>query len=146
MRSKSGHATAAGILAGLLAFVAPPVVAATQAGVTIKGEIVFTTQDQKIIREYFRGGQGGLPPGLAKRGGKLPPGLRRHIEKNGTLPPGLQKKIEAFPVVLERRLSPLPSGVIRVSIGTDVIILDRTTNKILDIVRDVVRLERDIAK
>jgi hypothetical protein len=35
----------------------------------------------------------GLPPGLAKRGGQLPPGLQKHLWKHGALPPGLQKKI-----------------------------------------------------
>ncbi len=40
---------------------------------------------------YGRYGRG-LPPGLAKRNGNLPPGLERHIERTGELPPGLQKK------------------------------------------------------
>jgi hypothetical protein len=40
----------------------------------------------------YYGGQG-LPPGLAKRGGQLPPGLQKHLWKHGSLPPGLQKKI-----------------------------------------------------
>ncbi len=35
----------------------------------------------------------GLPPGLAKRNGNLPPGLQRHVERTGELPPGLQKRM-----------------------------------------------------
>ncbi len=35
----------------------------------------------------------GLPPGLAKRDGHLPPGLQKHYERTGHLPPGLEKKI-----------------------------------------------------
>lgn len=35
----------------------------------------------------------GLPPGLAKRGGNLPPGLQKHLMRHGQLPPGLQKRL-----------------------------------------------------
>ncbi len=45
----------------------------------------------------------GLPPGLAKRGGNLPPGLERHVERSGQLPPGLEKKRGARCVVVHRR-------------------------------------------
>ncbi len=40
----------------------------------------------------FVGSTAGLPPGLAKRGGNLPPGLQRHVDRTGQLPPGLEKK------------------------------------------------------
>ncbi len=39
-----------------------------------------------------RGRGNGLPPGLAKRNGNLPPGLQRHIARTGHLPPGLERK------------------------------------------------------
>jgi hypothetical protein len=102
-------------------------------------QLIFSSHDRDVIREYYSGGSSGLPPGLAKRNGKLPPGLQKHLEKNGTLPPGLQKKIEPFPVELERRLPRLPSGYSRVSIGVDVLILDRRTQRIMDIIYDVLR-------
>jgi hypothetical protein len=102
-------------------------------------QVIFSTHDRDVIREYYSGGPSGLPPGLAKRNGKLPPGLQKHLEKNGTLPPGLQKKIEPFPVELERRLPRLPSGYSRVSIGVDVLILDRRTQRVVDIIYDVLR-------
>lgn len=41
----------------------------------------------------FLGGFQGLPPGLAKRGGQLPPGLQKHLLRTGQLPPGLQKRL-----------------------------------------------------
>ncbi len=37
-----------------------------------------------------------LPPGLAKRGGNLPPGLQKHIERTGQLPPGLEKRRSGY--------------------------------------------------
>ncbi len=76
--------------------------------VTVRGEIIFTSHDRDIIRDYYGGGNSNLPPGLAKRGGNLPPGLQKHLERNGTLPPGLQKRLTPFPSDLERRLPRLP--------------------------------------
>jgi hypothetical protein len=101
--------------------------------------IVFSVQDRDIIREYYRNRYANLPPGLAKRGGNLPPGLKKHLERDGTLPPGLQKRVEPFPVELERRLAPLPSTCSRVTLGVDILILDRRTQRILDIVHDILR-------
>src|SRR4051812_40149976 len=46
--------------------------------------------DGGVITSYYRETPGGLPPGLAKRGG-LPPGLEKQLRRNGTLPPGLAK-------------------------------------------------------
>ena len=47
-----------------------------------------------------RYGAYGLPPGLAKRGGNLPPGLQKHLWKTGHLPRGLEKKARPYPFVL----------------------------------------------
>jgi hypothetical protein len=81
-----------------------------------------------------------LPPGLAKRGGKLPPGLQKHLEKNGQLPPGLQKRLEPLPSALDRRLPPIPEYWERVIVERNVILLDRRTNRILDIIENVIGL------
>lgn len=133
------------------------------AAAAVQGEvrIIFSSEERKIIREYYskeivekaweqtgKGepkGKRGLPPGLAKKG-KLPPGLQKHLQRNGTLPPGLQKRLEPLPREVEVRLKPLPPDHVRVVIGTDVIILDKTTQKVLDIIRDVAVLARDIAR
>ena len=96
------------------------------------GEVIFTNRDRQLIQGYHGGGKG-LPPGLAKRGGKLPPGLEKQLRKNGTLPPGLQKKVEPFPSDLARQLSPLPSRYSRVIVAGKAIIMDRD-HRILDLV------------
>jgi hypothetical protein len=80
-----------------------------------------------------------LPPGLAKRGGDLPPGLQKHLEGNGTLPPGLQKRLEPCPVELERQLPPLPADYRRAVIGAHIVVLNKNTNVIVDIMKNVVR-------
>jgi hypothetical protein len=103
----------------------------------------FLPEERRLISEYYRRAntsKKGLPPGLAKRGGKLPPGLQKHLEKNGQLPPGLQKRLEPLPSALDRRLPPLPEYWERVIVERNVILLDRRTNRILDIIEDVIGL------
>jgi hypothetical protein len=100
---------------------------------------LFGERDREIITRYYSNHGWNLPPGLAKRGGNLPPGLEKHLERNGTLPPGLQKRIEPCPEELERQLPPLPPEYRRAVIGAHVVILNRNTNVIVDIMKDVVR-------
>jgi hypothetical protein len=101
--------------------------------------VVFSARDRDIIRDYYHNRYSNLPPGLAKRNGNLPPGLEKHLERDGTLPPGLQKRLTPFPDDLEGRLPRLPSIYRRGTIGVDVVILDRRTQRIVDIVHDVLR-------
>ena len=102
----------------------------------------FLPEERRAIEDYYRQGSKGkakgLPPGLAKRGGKLPPGLQKHLDKNGQLPPGLQKRLEPLPVDLDRRLPRLPEYWERVVLERDVILIDRRTNRILDIIENVI--------
>ena len=100
--------------------------------------IVFTTQEREIIGDWFRSNRNGLPPGLAKRE-SLPPGLQKQLRRNGTLPPGLQKKLTPLPYSLDSRLVRLPSDYLRVVIGSDILLMNRKNNTILDIISNVVR-------
>jgi hypothetical protein len=101
--------------------------------------IVFSVRDRDTIRGYYQDRNSNLPPGLAKRNGNLPPGLQKHLERDGTLPPGLQKRVQPFPEDLERRLPRLPDTYQRVTLGVDILILDRRTQRIVDIVHDILR-------
>ena len=104
----------------------------------------FLAEERRIIEEYYHKSkkvkQKGLPPGLAKRGGNLPPGLQKQLDKNGRLPPGLQKRLEPLPVDLHRRLPRLPEHWERVILERNVILIDRRTERILDIIEDVIGL------
>ncbi|MBZ5524578.1 MAG: hypothetical protein LAP21_20250 [Acidobacteriia bacterium] len=102
-------------------------------------KVVFGARDREIIRNYYRNPNSNLPPGLAKRNGQLPPGLQKHLERDGTLPPGLQKRVQPFPEDLERRLPRLPESCQRMTIGVDVLILDRRTQRIMDVIHDILR-------
>ena len=104
----------------------------------------FLPDERRIIEEYYHKSkkvkQKGLPPGLAKRGGNLPPGLQKQLDKNGRLPPGLQKRLEPLPVDLDRRLPRLPEHWERVILERNVILIDRRTERILDIIENVIGL------
>jgi hypothetical protein len=102
----------------------------------------FLPEERRIIENYYRSSSPskGLPPGLAKRGGKLPPGLQKHLDKNGTLPPGLQKRLEPLPQDLNSRLPRVPDYWERVILERDVILVDRRTNRILDIIENIIGL------
>jgi hypothetical protein len=68
-------------------------------GTNVNVHVVFTKGDAQVIREYY-----------APQHRNLPPGLRKKYAKTGRLPPGWQKKMQPMPVLVERRLPPLPPG------------------------------------
>jgi hypothetical protein len=98
----------------------------------------FGPEQEQLIREWFsrNGNYSNLPPGLAKRD-RLPPGLERQLQRNGTLPPGLQKRVQPLPFALEQQLPPVFVGMRRVILAGNVILLDETTARIVDLIRDV---------
>jgi len=127
---------------------------ALSTGPSMADEPVFTKTEQQIIREALqqtgvipdeRDGvrverddsgakgkaKGGLPPGLAKKS-SLPPGLARRA----ALPPGLAKR--DLPDDLESRL-PRRTSTERVIIDDDVILIEKGTEIVLGIIRDVVK-------
>ena len=113
--------------------------AATSGRVVIKDDdnmidVRISDHDRALIQDYYEKSgkhRNGLPPGLEKREGNLPPGLA----KRDKLPPGLQG--EPLPHDLDRRLSPLPSAYVRVRIGQDIVLMDRKTRVVLDVIYGV---------
>ena len=91
-------------------------------------DVRINEHDRELIRDYYATNSNRLPPGLAKRGGNLPPGLA----KRDRLPPGLQG--EPLPRDLERRLSPIPSAYVLVRIGQDIVLMNRRTRVVLDVI------------
>jgi hypothetical protein len=100
--------------------------------------VVFSDGDRRAIRDYYAA----LPrPARARHGhnphdpGALPPGIAKQVARGKGLPPGIAK--QRLPGALERRLSPLPDGYLRVRIGADVVLMDARTQVVLDLVRDI---------
>lgn len=91
----------------------------------------FSERDRAILVEYFRAHPSKkTPPDIAKRE-KLPPGLGRR----DTLPPGLQGR--PLPRDLESRLTVLPTTQVRILLGHDVVLIQRDSRLILDILHAV---------
>lgn len=82
-----------------------------------------------------KGKSKGLPPGLAKRD-QLPPGLQRQLERNGRLPSGLAKR--DLPADLMSRLPKRANNQDVTLVEGDVVLLDKATGIILDVIKDVV--------
>lgn len=93
----------------------------------------YSDHDRDQIRGWYRTHYSSLPPGLAKRD-RLPPGLERQLVVRGTLPPGLQKKMYSCPPDLERMLPPPPPNYAHVVIGGNLVLLNRATLQIADVV------------
>ncbi len=136
-----------GALAFALAFAAPPLSARQQKAQSKQGEqakgrervevhagvTIFSGRDRDIIKDYWKKNRSGLPPGLAKRGGNLPPGLEKQLRRKGHLPPGLEKNIVPFPAELERRLPTLREGLGRGVIHGRGVIYNLQSSEIMDI-------------
>lgn len=99
-----------------------------------RGPMGFSDRDRDMISDCMADSYRDLPPGLAKRGGDLPPGLERQLERNGTLPPGLQRRVRPLPDQCEERLPRLPDGWFRVTLGARILLLD-PGNRIVDMFR-----------
>jgi len=92
--------------------------------------VSFSNDDRRYINDYYHSKRKRLPPGLAKKG-KLPPGLA----KRQTLPRGLSGR--GLPHDLSNRLSRLPEGYVRLRVGTDIVIMNRKTRVIFDVISGI---------
>jgi hypothetical protein len=90
----------------------------------------------RIVRDYVS--RGSLPPGLAKRRA-LPPGLARQLRENGDLPPGLQDYFTPVPQEIVVRFPALPPYYQRHFAGDDFVVVDTRTNRIVLLIRDLLR-------
>ena len=96
--------------------------------------VVFTDSDRRLIRDYYRVDYRSLPPGLAKKG-KVPPGHAYRFRVNQPLPPDAPWYY--LPHNVERRLSRLPEGYVRITFGGDVAIMNVRTRVIVDLIEDI---------
>lgn len=97
-------------------------VVAPGGGTQVSVQVVFSTRDVQVLREYY-----------APRYRSLPPGLQKKLRRTGHLPPGWQKKFERFPATVERQLVALPRGYNRGVIDGHAVIFNPRTQVIFDV-------------
>lgn len=105
----------------------------------LKVQVSFGETDRQRIKAFYSEKDKGakskkMPPGLDKKQG-LPPGLQKHIARYGVLPAGLQDR--NLPLELERTLSPLPRGYVRLKLGDDVVLMEEETRIAVDVIRNL---------
>jgi len=83
--------------------------------------VVFSTNDVRVIREYY-----------APRYRALPPGLQKKYARTGQLPPGWQKKLQPLDPEVERHLVALPAGYRRGIVDGRAVIMDDRTHVVVD--------------
>jgi hypothetical protein len=84
----------------------------------------WSSEDLRILREYY-----------AQHPVKLPPGLQKKYARTGQLPPGWQKKMHAFPAAVDARLPPLCTYCGRGVVDGYGVIYDKRTSIVLDVIR-----------
>ena len=97
----------------------------------------FSDRDRDTISKYFHSPYSNLPQALKNGGTDVPPNLRKQVVRSGVLPPELQPQALPLPPPLERRLPRLPTPYARAVVGPDVIILNRKTQQITDVMQSV---------
>jgi len=101
----------------------------------------FTDRERDLIHRHYKYKKKHkkkhkhMPPGLAKRK-HLPPGLRKQLVRRGTLPPGLQGR--GLPMDLRRHMHRLPRDYVRVILGSDIVLMNKHTRVIFDVMLDAV--------
>ncbi len=151
------------LLATAAAWYSPAMPTAAVAKTNDVARIVFHEVERRIIQDYFdralgriivdddrksygkgkkkhkyksRGKSKGIPPGLAGRK-QLPPGIRKQIAQGKRLPYGTDTY--SLPADLRRRLPSIQGDVDRRVVGDDIILIQRGTNLVLDILVGVLR-------
>jgi len=101
-------------------------------------DVGFGYDDERIIRRYYSGKRRGkrhhMPPGLAKKNWSHP-GVQNYLRKGSRLPEYLDRI--PLPEDLEGQLSKHPKGYVRVKVGGDIVLMDKKTEVVIDIVRDI---------
>ena len=94
-------------------------------------EVVFVDHDRVVMRDWYveRKHKGKLPKGFDR----LPPELERQLVIRGELTPELRERIEPCPEDLEERLPPPPPDYAHVVIGGHIVLLNRRTSVVMDI-------------
>jgi hypothetical protein len=101
-----------------------------------RARIAFTGEDRQMTDWWFRRNEGAIKRSYDPAG-KMPAQIDRELAPNDRLPAAVPKAY--LPWGLERLLSPLPAGLERLIVGHHIVLVDRQSARILDVMREVVR-------
>lgn len=95
------------------------------------GPSLYSSGDRRLIHDFYFGPSG--PPVFLQNPQPLPPGLQKKLYRTGTLPPGWQKRFVPLDPVLIRQLPPIPAGYDRGFIGANLVLVNRNTSLVVDV-------------
>ena len=103
------------------------------------GPVFVPDRDRAIVYQYYRNefAAGRCPPGLAKKGnGCLPPGqAKKQWVVGQPLPPAVV--YQPVPPAVVQQLAPVPPSYEYVRVEDDVLLMDKTSRMVADVVNDL---------
>lgn len=92
----------------------------------------YSSADRRLVYDYYRPSSGA--PVYYRNPDPLPPGLQKKLYRTGTLPKGWRKQFVVLDPVLVRRLPPVPAYYDRGFIGGNLVLVNRNTSLVIDVV------------
>lgn len=97
-------------------------------------EVVFSTDEIRIIRAHYDSQSGNSHRGKGKHKG-LPPGIAKNLARGKPLPPGIAR--QSLPYDLIRALPPVMDGHERIIVAGKILLIEIATHIIIDVLSDV---------
>ena len=110
-------------------------------------KVQISSNEKDLIKRYYDEHPGALNQGepIGKKKKKLPPGLKKKLERGGELPPGWQKKVARGEVMSDEvyyQSRPLPKDVIKIlppaPPGTIIVTIEGKVVRLLEATRTIV--------
>lgn len=101
--------------------------------------LAFSSRDKETIRVFYGTRIAKLPGRSSASPGPHEQEFQLHVERGDRLPPAWGKRLKPFPAGLESRLPYLPPNYARGSIDMDILIVDTRTQRVMDILHNVLR-------
>lgn len=102
---------------------------------SLKVDIVFTTEEIRIIRAHYEshGGKNQKGQGKNKQKG-LPPGIAKNLQRGKPLPPGIAKR--SLPHDLGLALPQVPDGYERIVVAGKILLIEIASQIVVDVLSD----------
>lgn len=92
----------------------------------------YSSADRRLVHDYYMSSS--VSPVYFRNPEPLPPGLQKKLYRTGTLPKGWRKQFVVLDPVLVRQLPPVPAYCDRGFIGGNLVLVNRNTSLVIDVV------------